>query len=99
MDSFDEALGKLLNDPGAMAQVMSLAQSIGAGLPQNHAGPDEEALRLPAIAPQNDRQTELFRALEPYLSEKRREKLRKAVQIARLSRLAQSALVQSDREE
>ena len=46
-----------------------------------------------------DRQTELFRALGSFLPDRRREKLMKALQIARLSRLAQSALAQSDREE
>lgn len=99
MDQLDEALGKLLNDPDAMAQVMSLAQSLGAALPQ---GTDESTVSpasplLPAQT--GDRQTELFRALGPYLSDKRREKLMKALKIAQLSHLARSALAQSDREE
>lgn len=101
MDSLDDALGKLLSDPGAMAQVMSLAQSLGAALPketEEAPPPAESAAPLPADRT-GDRQTELFRALGSFLPDRRREKLMKALQIARLSRLAQSALAQSDREE
>ncbi len=100
MDSLDDALGKLLSDPGAMAQVMSLAQSLGAALPQE---PEEQApaaqSSLPLRAQDGDRQTALLRALGDFLPAQRREKLMKALKIARLSRLAQSALAQSDREE
>ena len=101
MDSLDDALGKLLSDPGAMARVMSLAQSLGAALPQEDGGaalPPQSAAPLPAVRT-GDRQTELFRALGSFLPDKRREKLMKALQIAQLSRLARSALAQSDREE
>ena len=101
MDSFDDALGKLLSDPGAMAQVMSLAQSLGTALPQ--AAEDSTPAPQPAAPPPpvqaGDRQSELFRAIGAYLPERRREKLMKALQLARLSRLAQTALAQSDREE
>ena len=94
MEPLDEALGKLLSDPGAMAQVMSLAQSIGAALPQT----PEEGPSLPAESPP-DRQAALLRALGSYLPPKRREKLERAMQVAQLSRLARTALAQSDREE
>ena len=93
MEPLDEALGKLLSDPGAMAQVMSLAQSIGAALPQAaEEGPPQQA-------EPPDRQTALLRALGSYLPPKRREKLERAMQVAQLSRLARTALAQSDREE
>ena len=95
MEALDEALGKLLSDPGAMAQVMSLAQSIGAGLPQTpEEAPPQAELTVPP-----DRQTALLRALGAYLPPKRREKLERALQVAQLSRLARTALAQSDREE
>ena len=93
MEPLDEALGKLLSDPGAMAQVMSLAQSIGAALPQAA----EEDPPQPEETP--DRQTALLRALGSFLPPKRREKLERAMQVAQLSRLARTALAQSDREE
>ena len=95
MDPLDEALGKLLSDTGAMAQVMSLAKTLGAEPPQEPVKADVP----PAPAVRDDRQTALFRALASYLPEKRRKKLERAMQIARLSRLAQSALVQPDPEE
>lgn len=101
MDSLDEALGKLLNDPGAMAQVMNLAQSLGAGLPQEtkpvEAQPDPGNLLRTMQG--DDRQTALFRALGSYLPPKRREKLERAMRIAKLSSLARTALAQTDREE
>ena len=101
MDPLEDALGKLLNDPGAMAQVMSLAQSLGAALPQEKetepAPPKPD--RALAPPPNNSRQIALLRALEAYLPPKRQEKLTKALQIARLSSLASAALGRSDREE
>ena len=96
MEPLDEALGKLLSDPGAMAQVMSLAQSIGAALPQ---APEEGPPQPAELTAPPDRQTALLRALGSYLPPKRREKLERAMQVAQLSRLARTALAQSDREE
>ena len=101
MDALDDALGKLLSDPGAMAQVTRLAQSLGAALPngtEENALAPQSAAALPAVRT-GDRQAELFRAVGAYLPEKRREKLMKALKIAQLSHLARSALAQSDPEE
>lgn len=82
MENLDEALGKLLNDPGAMAQVMSLAKSLGA--PQQ----EESTPKVSVDA----RHTVLFRAILPYLSPSRCEKLEKAMQLANLLRLAGIAM-------
>jgi len=106
MENLDEALGKLLSDPNAMAQVMNLAQSLGAMVPQEGgAQKPEETPPLPgldmlkSLPGGNERHTALFRALGPFLSPKRREKLERAIQIGRLSGLASLALQLSDREE
>lgn len=78
MDNLDEALGKLLSDPNAMAQIASLAQSIGSTPPEEeHVG---EA-----------RHVALLRALMPFLSPGRRQKLERAMQLAKLSSLAGQA--------
>lgn len=106
MENLDEALGKLLSDPNAMAQVMSLAQSLGAMIPQEAPAQAQEAAfpiqgleKLLQSAGGTGRHTALFQALGPYLSPKRQKKLERAIQIGRLSGLASLALQQTDREE
>ena len=98
MEQFDDALGKLLNDPDAMAQVMRLAQNL---LPApTEEGPEPTSGgKLPTPGPGGDRQSALLQALEPYLSPARREKLRRAMQLARLSGLIKTAMQLPDREE
>ncbi len=107
MDQLDEALGKLLNDPGAMAQVMQLAQNLGGALPAPSPAADAPGQSAPAADPMqmlsalrtDERQASLFRALSAYLSPKRREKLERAMQLARLSGLMKAAMQLPDREE
>ena len=78
MDNLDDTLGKLLSDPNAMAQIASLAQSIGSA-------PQEE------ISGTEARHMALLRALMPFLSPGRRQKLERAMQLAKLSTLAGQA--------
>ena len=52
-----------------------------------------------APKPDADRRSALLAALEPYLSPARREKLRRAMQLARLSGLMKAAMQLPDREE
>lgn len=85
MDNMDEALGKLLSDPDAMAQIASLAKSIGGPAPSV----------LPHPSPEG-RHTALFQALMPFLSEKRQRKLEKAMQLAKLGSFAGGAMRLSD---
>lgn len=105
MENLDEALGKLLSDPNAMAQVMNLAQSLGTMMPQENGTPKPQEMPPPglemlqSLSGGNERHTALFRALGPFLSPKRRGKLERAIQIGRLSGLASLALQLSDREE
>ena len=82
MDNMDEALGKLLSDPNTMAQIASLAKSIG-GSPPPEQMPD---------SPAEGRHIALFQALKPFLSPSRRLKLEKAMQLAKLSTFAGSAM-------
>ncbi len=95
MEQLDEALGKLLNDPGAMAQVMQLAQSLGASAPEQPQQPPVSAPDLMGMLSSlrtDERQATLFRALGAYLPPKRREKLERAMQLARLSGLLKVAM-------
>ena len=95
MDQLEDALGKLLNDPGAMSQVMQLAQSLGASV---QSAPEQETVTL-APVPAADRRSALLQALEPYLSPERRQKLRRAMQLARLSGLMKTVMQLPDRED
>lgn len=78
MDNLDEAIGKLLSDPNSMAQIASLAKSIGVNPPEDRSGE----------VPADGRHVALFQALAPFLSTRRRQKLEKAMQLAKLSTLA-----------
>jgi len=120
MADWQEQLNTILSDPGAMAQIVSLAQSIGGqpteaedktqkqnagGVPPEAApaGFDPELLRRFApVLRQLDRpesnETALFlQALRPFLSEKRRGKVERAAQLARLVHLGKTFLT-TDRE-
>lgn len=46
MDTMEQAIGKILSDPGAMSQILSLAQSLGLGsgtVPEASAAAPQEA--------------------------------------------------------
>ncbi len=100
-EGLEEKLNQILSNPDSMAQIMSMAQSFGFQ-PESEPSapsslPDEEMLRgmmqLMQQVQQNDgRQEALLRALKPYLAPDRREKLDKAMQLARLSKIAGCAL-------
>ncbi len=122
-DGAEGTLGQLLNDPDAMAQILSLAQSLGLQPPE--ASPPEKPraasakppapfrkppeiaempempdmqmmqsmMRLLQQAQQTDgKQEALFCALKPYLAPEKREKLDRALQMSKLSRLAGFAM-------
>lgn len=125
MADWQEQLNTILSDPDAMAQIVSIAQSISGGAPTEekpppgNAGgkrpvppqdsavaPDMEAIRgmlsgmdpeltsrLVALLgqmnrPQSGEAAALLLALKPFLSEKRRDKVERAAQLARFIHLA-----------
>lgn len=84
-----------------MSQIMSLAQSFGAqpqaetpaAAPPLDDGMIQAMLRLMQQLQQTDsRQDALLCALKPYLAPERREKIDRAIQLARISQLAGTAL-------
>ena len=99
-EGLEEKLQQLLNDPDSMAQIMSFAQSLGGQMqpPQTAVPPiDDGTMRtiigmMQQLQRTDSRQEALLSALKPYLAPERREKIDRAAQIARLSRLAGSAL-------
>ena len=97
-EQLSQKIQEVLNDPAQMAQVLELAKSLGVTLPPPDAPagspPEEKAPPGPAPPPggRAQRQAARLRALEPLLRPARRETIERALQIARLSGIAGSAL-------
>ena len=107
MDAFDEKLGSILNNPEMMQKIMGLAQSLGSQddrqekAPPPQAPPIDGALlqAVASVAKQSsvDRdQQALLRALGPYLSRQRIQKLENAMRAARMARMAATVLSRQD---
>lgn len=104
MDDMEEKLGALLNNPGLMQQIMSMAQSLGAEKPPE--APKGELLpnidlgmvqKLSGLAKQSGidkREQALLRALESYLSADRIRRLERAMRAAKMAKLATGILGQ-----
>ena len=104
MDNMEEKLGAILSNPEMMQQIMSLAQSLGNGTPQqaeqvpkaDTAIPDLSMIqKLSSLAGSSgidQNQKQLLQALSPYLSTDRVSKLENAMRAARMARLASAFL-------
>ena len=118
MADWQEQLNTILSDPDAMAQIASIAQSLGGGAaaePKQDGAPpppppsgmdaaqllgslDPELLRRlgPLLRelnrPESSEATALLMALRPFLSRKRRDKVERAAQLARLIHLGKTFL-------
>ncbi len=106
MEGMEDKLGAILANPQMMQQIMSMAQSLSAAqehpLPERNEPP---ASVLPEFDPAmlqkimgiagnlgvDHHQQALLRALRPYLSEYRIQKLEKAMRAAKLATAASSA--------
>lgn len=95
MDDFGDKLNAILNDPAALARIGELAKSIMGG--EAERGEPEPELdpglisRVMGLLKRNGVKSEeraLLEAMKPFLSERRREKMDKAMKLARLAGLA-----------
>ena len=105
MSQMEEKLNSVLNNPQTMQQIMSMAQSLGAQ-PQPEQPPKTDPMpeidlgmlqRLSGLASQgtiDQNQQSLLKALRPYLTRERIEKLEKAMRAAKMARMA-SGLISS----
>lgn len=108
MEQMEEKLGAMLSNPKLMEQIMAMAQSLGSGAPpqpppapkppEQESAPtfDPATLRkLAGIASQSGidgNQRALLKALVPYLSRDRIQKLEKAMRAAKLAGMASAFL-------
>ena len=108
MSEFDEKLSALLSSPENIEKIAQLAASLSNMPPQQEQAPPEEKkaqptkesgldiaqiLRLFSSATGDDSTAALLKALKPFLSQERAEKVDAAMNAARLARVAQNALM------
>ena len=100
MDEFGEKLNSLLNDPKQMESFASFAKSImGGEMPGSApAEPDIDPMLVKKISGilargdnLNGNEKRLLEAMKPYLSEKRRSKMDRAMKLAKLASIAELA--------
>ena len=108
MDTMEEKLGAILNNPQMMQQIMSLAQSLGSAPPSEAAAQEEAPSTTPFPGLDTDllqkisglsgkggidpEQKALLQALSPYLPRDRVVKLENAMRAAKVAKLASAFL-------
>ena len=107
-EGMEDTLNRILNDPDSMAQILSMARSFGMGqdsepssapetVPTGSFFMDEGMLMqmmqlFQAMQQTDPRQEALLGALRAYLAPERQKKLDRAMELARLTKLAGIAL-------
>lgn len=109
MDTMEDKISSILQNPEMMQKIMTMAQSLNSAAPQPSASaekPVQSAMpdidigmlqKISGIAGQgkiDNQQQALLRALHPYLSNQRIQKLENAMRAARMARIAASVLGQ-----
>lgn len=100
MDDLENKLGAVLNNPEMMEKIMALAQNISQSQPEtkpesppSNSGDIDLSMiqRLSGLARQSgidQNQQTLLKALSPYLSRQRIQKLEKAMRAAKMASMA-----------
>lgn len=102
MDDLAAQIRQILADPGQMAQIAQLADSLGldgGASPQEDAPQEDVAFSadalgrlLPLLSRAGGRETQIFGALRPYLKAEDQARVDRALRAAKLSRLAKLAI-------
>lgn len=99
MGELEDRLNSILSDPGQMEKIAGLARSLMGGENPAPAAPAPDAALLQKLgglmassAQAPGREQALLAAMRPWLSERRREKMDRALQLARMARLARLAM-------
>ena len=96
MGDLEADIQSVLNDPEQMAQIIQMAESLGLR-PQEAAQSDPAEIKTPPI--ESGRQTALLRAILPYLPPDKQRRLKRAIEIGNLSKIAGLAMLQSQETE
>ena len=96
MDDLTDKISALLGDEGGMERIRQMAENLLGG--EKNVAPPEPAPSVPDIdftrllpliqrlnSPKNDNRSSLLMALRPHLSEKRQQRLDRAVKLLRLA--------------
>ena len=103
MSELEDQINRILSDPGQMEMLSGLARSLMGGeeSPAAASAPAAEPAPDPALLAKlsglmqsggSRKETALLVAMRPWLSEKRRNKMDRAMQLARMARLARLAI-------
>lgn len=106
MSELEDTISAVLNDPQQMEQITRLAQSLMGGeqgTPETASGAGDN-MPLPGrlgdigslMAGSRSSGQTLLEAMRPYMTEKRRAKVDKALQLARAARIARLVLGQTE---
>ena len=99
MSELEDRINSVLSDPEQMQKISRLARSLmgdgeGDGAPTMPDGDMVQRISrlMSSGSVSNRKERALLEAMKPYLSEKRRKKMDKALQIARLAGIARMAM-------
>ena len=100
MSELEEQINRILSDPGQMEKLTGLASLLMGGEGESAApAPDPDPGLLQKLGGAlgggaAGKETALLEAMRPWLSEKRRHKIDRAMQLAKMARIARLALGQ-----
>ena len=102
MDDMESKLGAILGNPALMQQIMAMAQNLGQAAPAQETPPEnppevdftaiQKLAGLTSGSKLSPDQKALLRALRPYLSHGRIDRLERAMQAAKLAGTATALL-------
>ena len=94
MSELEEQINRILSDPGQMEKLTGLASLLMGGEGESAAPAPDPGLLQKLGGGAAGKETALLEAMRPWLSEKRRHKMDRALQLAKMARIARLALGQ-----
>ena len=106
MSEFEDKLNSILSSPEDMEKIMALAKTISgesgekSGPPEGDAGFDPKMLAMLTRlmgsykSAEGDGKLEILRVMTPYLRRERQESLKRAMELAKMAKLARIAMTE-----
>ena len=106
MSEFEDKLNSILSSPGDMEKIMALAKTISGengekrDAPEGFDGLDPKMLAMLTRlmgsykSAEGDGKLEILRVMTPYLRRERRESLKRAMEVAKMAKLARIAMTE-----